>query len=434
MIGLSVSTPDERTINEVLAKIKAGEPVVYDRVVSSSEIMAKIKAGEPVVYDNVIIKGNLYIEKLGLPEVKIELITFGVDPRIISLNASVINSSITITNSYIEGITDFETSVFNGIVNFENTKFGGYSQFQNSHFKKHAIFGGSRFYQDAQFDNCEFNAPAFFYYSIFEKDVTFEGTTFNNVASFWHSGFEGSANFMRSHFCGNYVDFGTSSFNNDVIFKESKFSGNVHFIGVKFNQSVDFSSSDLGQLDPNLLHMQWSFFQGHLSYNEIIYLSLIKKFKDRGQFEDARNCYYEYRSEKLRREPIGLTKFLDYLAWLSCGYGVRPNYTISLILALILSFGFIFWSSKCIVSSSCPFMSFSRRRISVFTSGRRIRGENLSFLQSLYFSLLVFFHTSPPAYFYPSGRWKYIVTFEDILGWFFLALFVIVLVNVIITW
>ena len=402
--------------------------------IQANEILDKIKKAEPVIYDHVIIKGNLYVGKLGLPEEKIELRLFGIYPKNMALNASVINSSISITNSYIKGTADFKESIFNGVVNFENTNFDGDSQFQASKFNNDAIFARSRFHRNAQFDNCYFNEPAYFYDSVFDGDVSFEGTKFNNVVSFWHSQFRGYGNFMRSQFHGNYVDFGTSNFYKDAIFKESKFSGNAHFIGVKFNQSADFSSSDLVQLDPNLLHLQWSFFQGHLSYNEILYISLIRKFKDRGQFEDARDCYYDYRSEKLRLESFGLTKFLDYLAWLSCGYGVRPSYTIGLIMAFIIFFGFVYWSCECILCSLSPMMSLYRRRTSALIGRRRIGMKNLSASQALYFSLLTFFHINSPAYLYPSGRWKYAVTFEYILGWFLLALFVIVLVNITITW
>ena len=409
-----------------------GTDIPFEEV-SAKEILDKIKNGEPVEYDHVRIKGNLFLEKSGLPEEKIELRSVGIYPRISSLNASIINSSIAITNSYIEGLTDFKTSIFNGMVNFENTNFIGDSLFLASKFNNDTIFAGSRFSQNAQFDNCQFNAPAFFYDSIFEKDITFEGTKFNNVVSFWNSRFEGNATFLRSQFHGNYVDFGRSSFDKDVVFKESKFSGNAHFLRVKFNQSADFSSSDLSQLDPNLLHLQWSFFQGHLSYNEILYISLIRKFKDLGQFEDARNCYYDYRNEKLNLEPVGLTKVLDYLSWISCGYGVRPGYTIGMIFAFIIFFGFIYWSGERILDSLHSFWLLFSRRKSAFKREKWIR-KNPSFLQSIYISLLVFFHANPPAYLFSSGRWKYLVTTEDILGWFFLALFVVVLVNVIITW
>jgi hypothetical protein len=40
------------------------------------------------------------------------------------------------------------------------------------------------------------------------------------------------------------------------------------------------------------------------------------------------------------------------------------------------------------------------------------------------------FTCPPPSIF----RWKYVLVFEDILGWFLLALFVVVLVNVMVTW
>ena len=122
--------------------------------IQANEILDKIKKAEPVVYDHVIIKGNLYVGKLGLPEEKIELRLFGIYPKNMALNASVINSSISITNSYIKGTADFKESIFNGVVNFENTNFDGDSQFQASKFNNDALFARSRFHRNAQFDNC----------------------------------------------------------------------------------------------------------------------------------------------------------------------------------------------------------------------------------------------------------------------------------------
>ena len=45
-------------------------------------------------------------------------------------------------------------------------------------------------------------------------------------------------------------------------------------------------------------------------------------------------------------------KLIDRLAWLSCGYGVRPSHTVLLSLAIILLFTGIFWGGHALQLSS----------------------------------------------------------------------------------
>jgi hypothetical protein len=72
------------------------------------------------------------------------------------------------------------------------------------------------------------------------------------------------------------------------------------------------------------------------------YLALIKNFRESEQFEDADSCYYQYRDWKRKERDPGWPKLFDYLAWLSCGYGVRWQYTIISGVMMIALFGIYF--------------------------------------------------------------------------------------------
>ena len=56
--------------------------------------------------------------------------------------------------------------------------------------------------------------------------------------------------------------------------------------------------------------------------------------------------------ENYRR--LGWSKIIDILAWLSCGYGVRPGYAVAWSLLTILCFSLVFWKGDGIRRSSWP--------------------------------------------------------------------------------
>jgi len=165
------------------------------------------------------------------------------------------------------------------------------------------------------------------------------------------------------------------------------------------------------------------------------------------------------------------------VAWLSCGYGVRPSFTLAWCVGLMGIFALLFWlgGGICLTaawdhegatpaawSPSQGFASFkgwlhifARRQLS------RIRGlvqqargigargvarsiprailalwrgpiqTQISFTEALYFSILVFV-SQPPPHWMPRGRWRYAVMAEDVLGWLLLALLIVTLGNVMI--
>ena len=76
---------------------------------------------------------------------------------------------------------------------------------------------------------------------------------------------------------------------------------------------------------------------------------------------------------------INWSKLLDGLAWISCGYGVRPRYTVFLSCFFILLFAFLYWQGMGIV-------------VEPLNGSEYLQGQNeeLTFLDNLYFSAMVF--------------------------------------------
>jgi hypothetical protein len=69
---------------------------------------------------------------------------------------------------------------------------------------------------------------------------------------------------------------------------------------------------------------------------------LIQSFRSSDQFDDADNCYYEYRLLQ-RDQNSGLPKVLDYVAWMSCGFGVKPFNTIIFTMFIFFLFSSIYY-------------------------------------------------------------------------------------------
>jgi hypothetical protein len=88
-------------------------------------------------------------------------------------------------------------------------------------------------------------------------------------------------------------------------------------------------------------------------------LAPISSFKISEQFDDADDCYYQYRRKSQAEKKLyswkgGLpvmnwSKLLDALSWISCGYGVRPKYRLFLSILLIIFFAGLFCTGNSIV-------------------------------------------------------------------------------------
>jgi hypothetical protein len=371
------------------------------RIVLASDILAKIKAGEPVKYDHVRIDGDLRLDKLNLPIKYVDrtwlstklavLESAGIRLDIgsigISESMTLVSSLIEINNSEINGSVNFNNTLFQQSVNFNNTvflkgayfggsqfnritgfpfsKFKGNAIFWVSHFDGFATFAYSQFYRDAAFRNSQFNSTANFHKSQFDGGYAdFKESQFNSDAYFIESQFSNYADFSRSQFNG-IADFFKSSFNAFTYFEETSFNGEARFEDAQFNGTSNFDSSQfkedalfgktafrdklsLSRTRYNKLFIRWNNIERALTYDDAAYLALLKNFKDLGYFEDYDGCYFQYRKEHRGQlwntpgEPF--LKFVDFLSEWSYGYGVRPMNPLLISIMLVVLFG-LFWRS-----------------------------------------------------------------------------------------
>ena len=105
---------------------------------------------------------------------------------------------------------------------------------------------------------------------------------------------------------------------------------------------------------------------------------------------------------------INWSKLLDTVAWISCGYGVRPRYTVFL---------------SCLSDRTlCPSLLDGRRHCG--RAAKRCRhqlrfAKALNFLDNVYFSTMVFTAKTQVKWF-PVGVFRYLSTVESVLGWLLL--------------
>jgi hypothetical protein len=286
----------------------------------------------------------------------------------------------------------------------------------DTRFEKKAIFRDSQFNGDADFSRAEFNSSADFDGAQFNSSAIFWGTSFKGAqADFKRSSFYGLARFWSTRFDVEMADFGWSQFGGDASFWDAKFGGDAAFKGsrfkgtadfmlAQFNRSVDFMGTrfekELFFNDVRFISLKisWEFMRDRLICNGQTYLGLIKNFKDMEQFEDADGCYYQYRDWKRKDRDIGWPKFFDYLAWLSCGYGVRWQHTILSGILVMLLFGIYFEYSNIAKSISDLLTQRDARDV-------RIRNTVKSIKKSLSFSAMILL--SLPSDWFPYGKDEY---------------------------
>jgi len=413
-------------------------------VIPSEEILEKIANGESVDYDGITIIGDLDLSNLSLRKELKENHLLRRFPIIIS--------TIRITNSQIEGALKLERSIFEEDIDFTRTEFKdqvsmaesrlkGYVSFSGSKFAESADFSGCRFDEYADFSGSAFKEDAYFLETIFNEDINFRGSefcrdvyyggsifkkyadfseiSFDRYASFRASQFDGYAYFSESQFSGD-ASFSATQFNTDASFMESKFEGDASFRGsqfkgylslmrARFQEIADFSKSQfssdvyLTEVRLSSVKLDWCSIKEHIVCDGATYLLLVKIFKEQEQIRDADDCYFEYRNKsRLGKKWSDSSKYLDLIASLTCGYGIRPIRTIYLSIALIMVFGGILW----------------------------LGNNGFSLLDSIYYSALAFVADAKgPGL---PGLYKYLFMMERLIGWLLMALFLVTLSRVMI--
>ncbi|NYT01666.1 MAG: hypothetical protein GKC10_02770 [Methanosarcinales archaeon] len=335
----------------------------------------------------------------------------------------------------------FTNVAFNGYASFFRTRFNQPAYFSNARFSQDAYFGYARFEKNAYFGSSRFSGCSDFREASFAANSYFTSSRFSQSAYFWNAIFKGPTFFWKACFDG-YADFGGAQFTEAVDFGQGKFRGPAEFKQVlmekeasfdkaAFEQDLNLENSkiysirfnailgnnttlNLKDSDINRMLVSWEAIDEHLVYHGSSYLMLIRNFRGLEQYADADDCYYRYKREKQARQSDLLSKSFDVVAWLSCGYGVRPMYTLFWSLFSIIFFGLAYWTGNAV-------------RMNVAASGE----DDISLEDAIYFSALIFV-THPPSIDRPVGRWRYLVLIEDVVGCLLLALFLVTLGNVMI--
>jgi len=211
-----------------------------------------------------------------------------------------------------------------------------------------------------------------------------------------------------------------------------------------------------------LLKIHWPILKNHLDKDTTssVYLSLIRGYHELGWTNDEDECYFYYRSirnkNKISRAAdrfynkilkcLNLSKYLDPIASISCGYGVYPGRTISLSIGVILAFASLYWA-KCTfwlslggdglfdrshLPANVTVVQFSN---GVFQTNYYPNNHmtDVSLLNSIYdipnavYLSAMIFISQVPSNWYVNGYWKYAIMFERIAGWLLMALFIVVL-------
>jgi hypothetical protein len=370
-------------------------------------------------------------------------------------------------NSSFQKKGNFSSAQFVGVANFDDVllndaifwdaqfhqtsyigaKFEGDAHFERSRFIDAAIFTRSEFSGVANFKLAVFNRPANFEHVQFSGSVHFSGAQFVEDATFEEARFDGDASFSSARFEAK------------ALLKGAKFVQDARFLGARFAESADFTGCEfhknLGMENARIytmrllktvfasesrislhgsdfvrLEVRWPSIKEKLVYDGAVYLALIKNFRNMEWFEDADDCYFQYRrnsqSEKkfysrYRGMPsVNWSKLLDCMAWISCGYGVRPKYTVFLSILLIVLFAGLFWTGDSIVVE----------HINSTAKGAHLAEDDqiksLSFADHLYFSAMIFTAKTQVKW-YPAGIYRYLATIESVLGWLLMALFLVTL-------
>jgi pentapeptide repeat protein len=312
--------------------------------------------------------------------------------------------------------TDFSNAIFNDVSDFSNASFET-AIFQNVIFNNDTIFWPATFNSNAYFINTSFNGDALFIDSNFNSDVYFTSASFNNITDFTESSFKGDTYF-------NYANFEDYTSFNDVDFGDE-----TSFINADINGSISFADSKFDELD-----ISWNSLEHVLVYDGAFYVKLIKNFRNLEQYNDADNAYYKYQDQNRKNDG----NLWDYLMYITCGYGVKPQRTAIVGIFLIMVFFplifFILGMSKS-EALECSFIAFINgydpHIINKDYNNRIFQNHmNLKRLLTLYwtekFRKIL------------EGRLtnKLLLTFflllEKLMGWFVLALFLVTLTNVMI--
>jgi hypothetical protein len=471
---------------EIAAKLQAGEPVDYRNVtisgyldlsrlekpvsqpmrIADSELLGAANLDQAVFSEAVDLKGTVFLGNLSLGKTKFlsdadfSLAQFAGESD--WRGAEFSGPALFIRSSFREDAS-FANAIFGrdaafgyasfGNISFANSRFDGDATFLGANFSGHAEFGSVQFARLASFWEAEFGKASNFFNAVFQgpanflgadfrenasltaarfgADVTFRNSTFRKNAAFGLANFAGFADFAGTSFQG-VAFFGVTKFSDHAYFPETMFEKDLILEGARiYSMQLDnaqFSPKtriNLKDADFSRFVARWKTIEPHMEFNGAAYLAMTKNYKNLEWFDDADQCYYQYRRISQELEPWGWGKIADIIAWLSCGYGVRVSYTVFWCLFTIFLFGLVFWAGN-------GMRKFEIEGMELPVNPASRPAQRVSLIDALYFSTAMFTTSQAPVNTYPVKFYRHLAMLEGILGWFFLGLFVVVLSGVLI--
>lgn len=305
--------------------------------IPSSEILAEIQKGRST-HDGVIIRGDLDIRKIGIQK-KDEI--FHID-SIIEITNSQIVGAINFANTEFKNdfdrIIDFTGTTLSGKVNFSMAHFCEGANFRKVHFAEDVDFESAKFcgavFTEARLDGySNFKKAEFYYYAIFA------GIQFNNYANFVKARFKPAASFHWACFNDN-ANFSRAKFCERANFARARFYIDANFANAEFERTISLKEAIFTRID-----VSWDSIKNHIEYNDTVYLELTKNYNNLGLFVDADNCYYQYRLKRAAKLK-GLDKLIDFISFITYGYGVRSKYPLIALLVILFVFCGIYLLEK----------------------------------------------------------------------------------------
>lgn len=464
--------------------VQATEYKEVNTEVRAEEILKHIEYGDNVNLDNCRIVGGLNLNKIELKTIPNpvfdRLRKEGNDIEDIkdcgvNESSEVIKSNIIIVNSTFENTINFSNVLFKNPVSFKGTNFtdvdfrgvsfsdnttfekanfggfatlglinfGNYTNFIGTKFSDHAIFCFSSFGNNTNFYTTDFGDSANFVNTTFDYYTVFSETTFGDNSSFENAKFGDYAIFAFANF-GNSTDFMWTSFRDHTIFEEASFGKDSNFGLAKFGGSVNFDGVNFGN-SANFLTANFNdtaeFVGPYTPENVIVdgeaYEVFRKGYENQARYDDADIIYYNYR--KMHQESkslISLSKWIDILSWITCGYGMKPSYSLYFGGFIVFLFSIIYQKGPTISlekpsNKIMPFkLNFQNGGIAIRTEIPRDK-QRVSFWDALNFSITTF-TTVGYGNWYPKENFKKWATLEGLLGWITLGIFMSTLTRVII--
>ena len=480
--ALSTSCAEEAVpAQEILAKVAAHEPVYYDGVLISGDLDLTALPGEQISESFALVNCTIpNVSFFGVTFAQ-DAAFWGTTFGNVSIEKAIFSGQADFSNATF-GSASFSGCAFRQPVFFEGALFKNNVSFEDAAFSLDAFFNAARFLGRADFNYSHFDSYSYFLATLFEGDALFSDVDFSGAVDFSVASFSRQANFIRSRltepYFGNalfsgpaqfglarfsglssfgnafFADeagfglarfsdaayfsgavfqdlalFGLTKFEDIVTFQEASFEADLNFKGASISALLfekadlaDGSRIILNDTDVSRFRARWDEIEDNVAWEPGAYLALVENYRRLGWSRDEDDCYYQYRRLNQAGKGWAWSKIIDILAWLSCGYGVRPGYAVAWSLITILCFGLVFWKGDGIRRSSRPLSG---------PAEEESLPERATLRNALFFSTMVFL-SQGPIDFLPVGRHRYYVILEGIIGWLLLALFLVTLGRVMI--